>query len=377
MPYFKEKINLVLLFIFLSTSLSLAQLNIENVNFSSKNWKTLGSAKVVGYGPNTTTSISEGVGIAYLEGLEFENGVIECDLFSPTKRAFLGLAFRISKLNNFECIYFQPHTSGQWDAVQYDPIFNSSATWQLYNGKSYQAVADIPTKQWFHVKIEVIGDTAKVYLNNSQNHTLAVKLKHDAKIGSVGVYSYHPAIFKNLKFIKYHTSSNSEKLRKSNNEDKSYISNWLVSDPYNNYSFTKDIEYLNKKVDKWHSISAEENHLINLNRHFNVTKTTNTVLAKVIIESNKKQNKKLNFGYSDKIRIYLNSKKIFEGENTFKESENYEERGYVVDGHKIIDLPLNRGKNELVLEISEKKFGWGFITRMSDMDGIKIFNMGE
>ena len=113
---------------------------------------------------------------------------------------------------------------------------------------------------------------------------------------------------------------------------------------------------------------------MNLNRHFNLSKTKNTVLAKVIIDSKKKQKKKLYFGYSDKIRIYLNAENIFTGDNSFHESDKYEDRGYVLDKHQMIELQLEKGKNELILEISEKKFGWGFIAQLEDLKGIVILN---
>ena len=113
---------------------------------------------------------------------------------------------------------------------------------------------------------------------------------------------------------------------------------------------------------------------MNLNRHFTFSKSKNTVLAKVIINSKKPQKKKLYFGYSDKIRIYLNTESIFTGDNSFHESEKFEDRGYVLDKHQMIELPLEKGENELILEISEKNFGWGFITQLENLKEIEIIN---
>ena len=80
------------------------------------------------------------------------------------------------------------------------------------------------------------------------------------------------------------------------------------------------------------------------------------------------------FGFSDKIRIYLNDENIFTGDNSFHESDKFEDRGYVIDKHQMIELPLEKGENELILEISEKKFGWGFIAQLEDLNGIKIIH---
>jgi hypothetical protein len=157
--------------------------------------------------------------------------------------------------------------------------------------------------------------------------------------------------------------------------ENTYISKWLISEPYNNYDFIIEKPFLNDSiVSKWQNINTEENYLMNLNRHFTFSKSKNTVLAKVTINSKKSQKKKLYFGYSDKIRIYLNTENIFTGDNSFYESEKYKDRGYVLDKHQMIELPLEKGENEFILEISEQKFGWGFIAQLEDLKGIEIIN---
>jgi len=253
------------LFLLLTTisSICLAQKETIRIDFKSKDWKTIGS-ETTEFDSKVTTFIPEGTGIAYLDGLDFQNGTIECDLYSPSDKAYLGIVFRITSLSNFEYIYFQPHTSGKWDAVQYDPIFNTSATWQLYNGTAYQAVASIPTREWFHVKIQVVGDSAKVYLDNIPKQVMSVKLKHDYASGNIGVCSYHPAYFANLNVTKLDTVVSFKPEPKTTNNN-TYISNWLLSEPYNNYNFTIEKPFLNDSiVGKWQIINTEENYLMNL-----------------------------------------------------------------------------------------------------------------
>lgn len=367
-----KKTKLILVCAIIS-SICLAQKETISIDFTSKDWKTFGS-EITEFDSMLITSIPKGTGIAYLDGLDFQNGIIECDLYSPSDKAYLGIVFRITSLSNFEYIYFQPHTSGKWDAVQYDPIFNRSATWQLYNGKAYQAVANIPTRDWFHVKIQVIGDSAKVYLDKNPKQVMSVKLKHDYASGNIGVCSYHPAYFANLKVTKLDTVI-SFKPEPTTSYINAYISNWLISEPYDNYDFKIEKPFLNDSiVSKWQNINIEENNLMNLNRYFTFSKSKNTVLAKVTINSIKPQKKKLHFGYSDKIRIYLNAESLFTGDNSFHESDKFEDRGYVLDKHQMIELPLEKGKNELILEISEKMFGWGFIAQLENLKGIEIIN---
>lgn len=364
----KTKLTTILLF---CTSLCFAQSKTVKVDFTSLNWKTVGSATVKNFDSKQCTSVSGGVGMAYFDRINFQNGIIECDLYAPANKAYMGIVFRVGSLSNFEYIYFQPHTSGKWDAVQYDPIFNQSATWQLYNGDAYQATAEIPTKEWFHVKIEVKDQNARVYLHDNADPVLLVKLKHELTSGGVGVCSYHPATFANLKITKHAPTNMLIAPPLPDLSDKTYITNWLISAPYNNYSFTTEKPFLkNECARNWRTIQAEENYLINLNRHFSKTNSTNTVLAKVFLNSEKAQKKKLHFGFSDKTRVYLNSKEVFSGDNSFVDSGSYDDRGYVLDKQETIELSLAKGKNELILEVAEDKFGWGFITQLENLEGI-------
>ena len=92
------------------------------------------------------------------------------------------------------------------------------------------------------------------------------------------------------------------------------------------------------------------------------------------MNSEKTQKKSFHFGYSDRIKVYLNSKELFTGDNSFYESGRYDDRGYVLDKHETIELTLVKGENELIIEISEDKFGWGFIAQVEDLEGIEIKN---
>jgi hypothetical protein len=360
------------------TNICFAQEATTKVDFSSDKWKTFGAVEVKEFDSKLSTCISDVTGIAYLDGIDFQNGIIECDLYSPSPKAYLGIVFRVASLSNFEYIYFQPHTSGKWDAVQYDPIFNRSATWQLYNGKEHQAAANIPTKEWFHVKIEVADDLAKVYLDYNPKPVLSVKLKHEYISGAVGVCSYHPAIFANLKITKHAPVNILQTRPLPALDDQNYLSNWLVSEPYDNFDFAIDKAFLKEAfITKWHQIGAEENYLINLNRHFTKSASKNTICAKTILSSERAQTKTLHFGYSDKIKIYLNSKELFMGDNRFNDTGKHNDRGYVLDQHKSIELPLLKGKNDLIIEVAEDKFGWGFIAKLEDLEGIEIRNLKQ
>ena len=76
--------------------------------------------------------------------------------------AYPGIAFRVADPANYELAYATPHANEQWDAIQYDPVFRSSNTWQLYHGPAYQAVATVPTGRWFQLAVTCCGGRAAV-----------------------------------------------------------------------------------------------------------------------------------------------------------------------------------------------------------------------
>lgn len=76
--------------------------------------------------------------------------------------AYPGVAFRVADVVNFELAYAVPHVSGEWDALQYDPVFHGSNTWQLHHGPGYQREAEVPTGRWFRLKVDYCGSRAAV-----------------------------------------------------------------------------------------------------------------------------------------------------------------------------------------------------------------------
>jgi len=96
----------------------------------------------------------------------------------------------------------------------------------------------------------------------------------------------------------------------------------------------------------------------------------NTVFAAITIDSAKKQLKKLDFGFSDRVKVYLNGGLIYEGLNNFR-SRDYRFVGSL--GYfDALYLPLEKGKNELRLAVSETFGGWGIKCCFEDMASISL-----
>ena len=366
------RLFLVLYTLMLLTTGCFAQTDPLYVDFNSPKWNTMGNADVSMFDGKTVTRVLGGTAIACLDGYDFGDGTIECDMYSPSDRAFIGLAFHIQDFRDFEWVYFLPHNSGTWDAVQYEPVCNRSATWQLYHGDGFQANAEVPTHKWFHVRLDVIGDSGYVYLNNAAVPVLSFGLRLKDHKGLVGVCSYHPGTFANLVI----TGKEPAMVPVSNSyydPNPYYINTWQVSEPFLGLVDDISADQKAQNENSWKIVQADERGIINLNRYFVKTPSSNTVLARTIIQSQKVQTKTLSFGFSDKVRIYLNGKQVYSGNNTYVESDLWKDRGYVYVDYASVDLPFIKGENELVMQLYEDKFGWGFTTRLDDYQGLELY----
>jgi NADH:ubiquinone oxidoreductase subunit len=74
------------------------------------------------------------------------------------------------------------------DVTQYTPIFNNQAGWQLYHGEGYSKATPFKFDQWHHVKIDVHGRQAEIYIDDMQKPLIkATEQKRDPKAGSIGL----------------------------------------------------------------------------------------------------------------------------------------------------------------------------------------------
>lgn len=142
---------------------------------------------------------------ARIKGLEFGNGIIEAEVAGrpladapPDARGFIGIAFRIQNdLSRFECIYIRPKNGRapvqirRNRAVQYFsyPDWKFDRMRQEVPGH-YEAYVDLVTGAWTKLRIEVMGQTAKLFVHGQEQPTLIVNdLKHGPDMrGAVGLY---------------------------------------------------------------------------------------------------------------------------------------------------------------------------------------------
>jgi len=160
---------------------------------------------------------TEEEGFAILPGVEFQDGIIEAEIaLRPTTPAgvrmpgFVGIAFRARPdTSHCELLYVRPGNSHAEDqamrnhSVQYVavPDFGWSKLrreWPYV----YESHAELSFETWTHVKIEVKGRTAKLFLNGSESPSLVVNgLKGEDLRGAVALWTYQgeEAYFANVR----------------------------------------------------------------------------------------------------------------------------------------------------------------------------------
>ena len=94
-------------------------------------------------------------GMLLVPALECENVGISVEILAPGS-CYPGIVFRFADFHAFELVYAVPATSGQYDAIQYDPVFNDSNPWQLHNGPAFQKQALVPKGEWFTLRMKLI-----------------------------------------------------------------------------------------------------------------------------------------------------------------------------------------------------------------------------
>ncbi|HEV8270685.1 MAG TPA: hypothetical protein VGQ04_05225, partial [Chitinophagaceae bacterium] len=156
-----------------------------------------------------------------------------------------------------------------------------------------------------------------------------------------------------------------------NNIPANSIMQWQVSNSFKE-EVLKDKNMLDASLVKklsWKKLSIENGGFANLARLYPVT-DSNTVLAKITVVSDKDQLKKLDIGYSDRVKAFCNGQAIYSGNNSFR-TRDYRYLG-TIGYFDAIYLSLKKGENTIILAVSETFGGWGVMGKWENMEGIQV-----
>ncbi len=308
---------------------------------------------------------------ATLKGVAFRNGIIEYDVAFPQARAFIGVSFRVQDDKNYENFYLRSHQSGNPDASQYMPLFNGRESWQLYHGEGYGAPLKYRYDQWMHVKLVVAGRQMEVYLDDMEKPALFVpELKRPEQPGTLAING--AARFANFSYTLQEKPVLKSTAKPASPAPAGTIAQWQVSSPFAEKSLDAAYQLSPslKNALKWQTIPAETSGTVNLAKGVQWTESENTTFARLVLISDKAQIKKLQLGFSDRVKVYLNDQILYSGHDEFV-SRDYRFLGTVGYWDEVY-LPLKKGRNEVWVAVSEEFGGWGIKGAIEDQSGITV-----
>jgi hypothetical protein len=351
-----------LLFIMIAFSIDAVA---QTVPFDSPRWKIKGkeAAQETHLGqPALRLKLAS----ALLPDANFRNGIIEFDIALSKDRYFPGIHFRMQDSANFEEYYLRPHQSGNPDAMQYTPVYNRLSGFQLYYGAGYNNAVTLPFGRWLHIKMVVKEKEAEVYFDNGATPVLYINpLKRDAITGAIELSNPWDAVAWYSNFV--YTSTDDIAIKSTRQAPvlpPGTVTSWDVSTVFSEKQIANRplLQASDTASLKWKTLSADHNGITDLAQLSGVTEEVNTVFVRKIIDATAPRIQKMSFGFSDGARVYLNGRLLYEGNDVFI-SRDYRFLG-TVGYWDAVYLPLQKGRNELLIAVSEMFGGWGIKAKM-------------
>lgn len=356
--------------IFTLSEIALSQI----IPFDSERWEIRGQEKQIKEFLGQQSLYLKG-GYAIIQDSVFMDGIIEFDVAFTPERNFTGVMWRMTGNGNYEEFYLRPHQSGNPDANQYQPVFYGISAWQLFYGERYSSPTKYNFNQWMHIKIVVSGENAEIYIKDMTTPTLFIsELMHETKEGMVGLGAgeFAGAYFSNFSFTPMSNHPLKGRSQASETAPAGTVMSWQVSNAFEAASIEKKYQMTtdDKQNLTWKTLSSEHSGIANLARIQGITKGKNTAFARLIIQSDTDQIKKIKFGFSDIVKVYFNDRLIYGGSDLYR-SRDYRFLGTVGLFDELY-LPLKKGENELWFAVTETLGGWGIKAMVDDLNGIRF-----
>jgi hypothetical protein len=314
--------------------------------------------------------------------LLLEDGTIDFDLALSERRSFVGIQVRRQATGNAEHFYFRPHKSSLPDALQYTPVLSDNSQWQLFHDESGGAAVTFPDWEWGHVRIVLAGDRAAVFYGSMERPVLVVDhlalaptagfLRLTA--GAPGLSDEEPdfAAFANLDvrpgWIPFEFPE-----RRAKELPEGLIAEWAVSP-----AFAASPESLTEPpaaalAGPWQAAAAERDGRVMLSRYLERPPDAPWwgTLARLELTANEAKRVALELGFSDNATVFLNGKPLFSGRYSYS-YELPSRMGLISFDQATVYLPLEKGRNDLAVVVTERFGGWAVMGRLLDGAGVTV-----
>jgi hypothetical protein len=270
--------------------------------------------------------------------------------------------------------------SGSPYALQYQPTHARTGAWQLYHGPGYTAPAVFDRTRWTRVRVEVGGSRARVFVGDSATEPALVvaALKRGVGPGAFGVVEGTASVdapgvyFSNFRYTVRRSAvaepaaaELAAAMPGAPSGTAGAICRWELSPAVAVDRAPLDTLPAAARGDRrgWVAAEAEPNGLVNIARYRAMAGPRSLVLARAVIHADRDEVRRLAFGYSDDVTVFLNGQPVFAGRNGY--DARYPSASGLVTADDAVFLPLRRGTNELVLAVAEEFGGWGFLARLA------------
>ncbi|MCG8414960.1 MAG: hypothetical protein MI746_12140 [Pseudomonadales bacterium] len=374
-----KRTSLFVLFVkLLSSQPVFAQDGDTLIEFSGYQWRVAAAeAELERYLGREALRLQGGRVIA--DGVDEANVVISFDAAFSEQQSFIGAGWRAVNDANFEEMYFRAHLNNEPDALQYTPVHNRLSAWQIFHDGNAIAPVTHRFTDWNQVKIVVLNDRADIYYNSETPVLHVPDLKRELSSGAVNLrvtgQGTGPVYFSNVTIRPLQANEGIVgEPQPMEPLPQGLIAAWEVSEPFSESRVADRLELGVNESDRhsWRTTDLDTNGIANLAKLSGRTREQETVFVRQTIQSDADQLKAMQFGYSDRVRLYLNGKQVFSGIAGWR-SRNFSFMGLVGFSDTVV-LDLHEGENELLVAVSETFGGWAWAAAIADRSGIQLQN---
>jgi len=315
-----------------------------------------------------------GDGSALLKDVQFQDGTIEVDVSGPPS-GFAFLVFRATTPKDHEDVYLRMAMSGTPDALQYMPMYGGEGAWQLYHGPGYTASVVFDPAVWTHLRVDVVGRRATVFVGDATTPSMVVEeLKGGNGPGAIGVIGGSTSktqtgvVFSNFRYTPRTPIATSVATAAASTR-LGVIRDWTLSpsvsvarSPIDSLPSASLPAVARTDRRDWLPVRAEPTGLLNISRYRAMAGPLSLVVARTVIHADREELRRLVFGYSDDVTIFLNGRPLFAARNGL--SARYSTDLGLMTPDDAVYLPLRPGENELLFAVAEAFGGWGLEARL-------------
>jgi hypothetical protein len=370
---------LVVLLIGLGSRGAAAQM--RDVPLTPEAWTATDSIRFLNHLDRPSLYINRGV--ALLRGAALENGVLELDAAASDTTNFMGIAFRAANPRFSNVIFLRPAATGTEESVQYGPAFNSlGVAWQVYHGDGANAVVELSRNRWIHLKLELDGPVARIYVDTATTPTLIVP--RVVASGGTGLGVWAGAFGRGAYFsrIRYTAAPATGAAAPAAAPPSGTLTDWQLSQAIEVGGFTPGVLPDLARL-TWEPVGVEPEGFVLINRYREapvggVPRDQNglvledsvmtgkmagerIVYARTTITASTDEVRRLQYAYGNGVVIYLNGRPLAFGMNPGGLRSNLGVMAHIGDA---VYLPLRKGPNQLVFAVIEVTGGWAFSARL-------------